>query len=274
MNQTTLTLAILGGGNIGTAIAEGLRRANRLPPERIILTRRKAHLLAPLAGRGFAVQADNRDAVARADVVMVAVDPQHLDALLVEIAPVLDPSRHVLVSIVSGAGIAAILERIGKPVPVVRAMPNTAIAIRESMTCLAARPGQERALEIARSLFDPLGHTLLIDEEQMVPATALCACGIAFFLRAIRAASQGGIEIGFHSAEALLMAAQTARGAASLLLAENGGHPEDQIDRVTTPRGCTIAGLNRMEHEGFSSAMIRGIVLSAEKAAKLYVREG
>jgi pyrroline-5-carboxylate reductase len=103
----------------------------------------------------------------------------------------------------------------------------------------------------------------------MIPATALCACGVAFFLRAVRAASQGGIEIGFHPEEALLLAAQTAKGSATLLLAEDH-HPESQIDRVTTPRGCTIAGLNEMEHQGFSSAMIKGILVSAEKAARLY----
>ena len=103
----------------------------------------------------------------------------------------------------------------------------------------------------------------------MAPATALCACGVAFFLRCIRAASQGGIEIGFHPEEALLLASQTARGAASLSLRQ-GSHPEGEIDRVTTPRGCTIVGLNEMEHQGYSSAMIKGIILSAEKAAGLY----
>jgi pyrroline-5-carboxylate reductase len=103
----------------------------------------------------------------------------------------------------------------------------------------------------------------------MVGATALCACGIAFFLRSVRAASQGGIEIGFHPEDALLLAAQTARGAASLALRDNQ-HPESEIDRVTTPRGCTIAGLNEMEHQGFSSAMIKGFVLSARKAGVLF----
>ena len=96
--------------------------------------------------------------------------------------------------------------------------------------------------------------------------------GIAFFLRAVRSASQGGIEIGFHADEALVIAAQTARGAASLLLSMEN-HPEYEIDKVTTPRGCTIAGLNQMEHAGFSSAMIRGIVASADKASKLYVEK-
>ena len=106
----------------------------------------------------------------------------------------------------------------------------------------------------------------------MIAATALGACGVAFFLRAIRAASQGGIEIGLHSHGSLAMAAQTAKGAASLLLAM-GTHPEQEIDRVTTPKGCTIAGLNQMEHAGFSSAMIRGITVSADKASRLY-RDG
>ena len=123
-------------------------------------------------------------------------------------------------------------------------------------------------LPAVRTLFEALGKAVVIEEDLMVPATALCACGIAFFLRAIRAASQGGIEIGFHADEALLMAAQTARGAASLLVA--GGHPESEVDKVTTPQGCTIAGLNQMEHNGFSSALIKGIVSSAEKAAVLY----
>ena len=103
----------------------------------------------------------------------------------------------------------------------------------------------------------------------MVPATALCACGVAFFLRCVRAASQGGIEIGFHPEEALLLAAQTAKGAAALALRQDS-HPEGEIDRVTTPWGCTIAGLNEMEHQGLSSAMIRGITVSAKAAEGLY----
>jgi pyrroline-5-carboxylate reductase len=137
------------------------------------------------------------------------------------------------------------------------------------MTCLAVSTDRDDVRERAVAIFDTVGKTLVIDEELMVPATALCACGVAFFLRAVRSASQGGIEIGFHPEEALTMAAQTALGAASLVL-RKGFHPEREIDSVTTPRGCTIAGLNHMEHQGFSSAMIKGIVTSAEKAASLY----
>jgi len=173
-----------------------------------------------------------------------------------------------VVSVVSGVSIAVLSSHL-TGVPLVRAMPNTAVAIRESMTCLSALPAHASALAEARVLFEALGKTLEIEEEMMIPATALCACGVAFFLRAVRAASQGGIEIGFHPDEAMLLAAQTARGAASLLL-RAGSHPESEIDRVTTPRGCTIAGLNEMEHQGFSSALIKGILLSAEKATGLY----
>jgi len=129
-------------------------------------------------------------------------------------------------------------------------------ALGQSMTCVA---GEDQALETAREISDAAGTTVVIDEELMVAATALCACGVAFFLRAIRAASQGGIEIGFHPEESLAMAAQTALSAAALTH-EMGRHPEREIDTVTTPRGCTIVGLNELEHRGSSSALIKGIL--------------
>lgn len=262
-------IAILGTGNIGRAMAQGLARAGVRAPDGIVVTRRNAASLSDLAARGFVTTGDNREAVRRAQWLVVAVQPRQMDDLLREIAPDLDPRRHVLVSVVSGASIADIARTAGPDVPIVRAMPNTAIAVGASMTCLSARPRDAHFLEDACRLFDAVGRTMVIDEEHIVPATALCACGIAFFLRAIRAASQGGIEIGFHPEQALSMAAQTALGAASLLLA-HGRHPEHEIDAVTTPRGCTIAGLNEMEHQGFSSALIKGIVTSSVKAGALY----
>ena len=164
----------------------------------IILTRRKAERLDDLAGQGYQTQSDNRDAVRRADVVVAAVEPKQLDGVLDEIAPDLDPKRHMLISVVSGASIADMVKRLGKEMTVVRAMPNTGIALARSMTCIAMNSTDEEARKQVTGIFDAVGITMFIDEEQMVPATALCACGIAFFLRAVRAASQGGIEIGFH----------------------------------------------------------------------------
>lgn len=262
-------LAILGAGNIGWAIARGLVKAGLYEPGEIWLTRRSPSALQELKAEGYAAVSDNVEAVKSTSLVILAVTPQQLNGLLAEIRGAVDPGRHTLVSVVSGATIAAIRERLGLEVQVIRAMPNTAIAIRESMTCIASSGAGAGAVREVQRIFDALGMTLVIPESHMVPATALCACGIAFFLRAIRAASQGGIEIGFHAEDALLMAAQTARGAASLLR-EAGSHPESEVDRVTTPQGCTISGLNQMEHHGFSSALIRGIVTSAEKAAVLY----
>ncbi|MDP2498400.1 MAG: pyrroline-5-carboxylate reductase [Candidatus Palauibacterales bacterium] len=275
-SQGTGSIAILGGGNLGQALARGWLAADLLEPEELTVTRRRTELLGKLADRGCRVTDDNASAVRTSRVVVLAVQPQQVVPLLDEIAPALDPDRHLLVSCISDVSVADLHERLDVTVPTVRAMPNTAVEIRESMTCLSTAEGRdvedEEALRAARELFGAVGRTLVIPEDLMVSATALVACGVAFFLRAIRAASQGGIEIGFHPDEAVLMAAQTARGAASLLLRE-GSHPEDEVDRVTTPRGCTIAGLNEMEHQGFSSALIKGIVTSAAKAEGLFESE-
>lgn len=269
-------IAILGGGNLGQALARGWLAADLLEPADLAVTRRRPHLLDGLSERGCVVTDDNAAAIRRSRVVVLAVQPQQVVGLLEEIAPALDPDRHLVVSCVSDVSVADLRDRLDVPVPTVRAMPNTAVEIRESMTCLCtaedAAEGEREALRVARTLFEGVGRTLVIPEDLMVSATALVACGVAFFLRSVRAASQGGIEIGFHPDEAVVMAAQTARGAASLLLRE-GSHPEDEVDRVTTPRGCTIAGLNEMEHQGFSSALIKGIVTSASKAEHLFENE-
>ena len=263
-------VAILGGGNLGSALAQGWVFAGRFKPTEVAVTRRQVGKVSALAGDGFSVLASNVEAVHGADLVVLAVQPQQLAGLLEEIGPHLDPERHRVISVVSGASIAEICEGLGRRVKTLRAMPNTAVRIRESMTCLAIdEHGDADLLAEGEELFDLLGETLVITEEMIVPATALCACGIAFFLRCIRAASQGGIEIGFHPKDAALLAAQTAKGAAALSL-QDGSHPESEIDRVTTPRGCTITGLNEMEHRGLSSAMIKGIVASANAAGALY----
>ena len=269
MELADTRIAILGAGNIGGAIGRGLAESHLLPAGQIVLTRRKKESLAGFDRLGFRTTTNNGDAIKDSDILFLAVTPQQLNPLLAAIRGFVDEERHTVVSLVSGVTIAELRKHLGSRVATCRAMPNMAIAIRQSMTCLAAEPGAEGSLAIVKQVFDGLGRTLVISEELMVPATALCACGVAFFLRAIRAASQGGIEIGFHAEEALLMSAQTALGAASLL-SRPGNHPESEVDKVTTPQGCTISGLNQMEHNGFSSALIKGIVTSAEKAEALY----
>jgi len=261
-------VSILGCGNIGSAIAKGLNKTGKFSIGNITLTRRKIQQLKDFEKTGFQITDNNTDAVKKSKIIIIAVGPSQLVSLLDEISPQLNKD-HLIISIVSGVTIKEIQEKVGTEIPIIRSMPNTAADLCESMTCLSTVDSFEKELETAKSLFNQIGKTLVISEAQMASATALGACGIAFFLRAIRAASQGGIEIGFHSDEAFLIAAQTARGAATLLL-DNETHPEAEIDRVTTPMGATIAGLNEMEHKGFSSAMIKGITTSTEKVSRLF----
>lgn len=268
MAQFTEKIALLGCGNIGSAIANGLISSRLVKKESLILSDRNRGHLETLREKGFVTAADNHDALGQANVFIIAVTPQQVNSLLDDIKDYLT-KEHVLLSVVSGASITKIKEHIGIDIPVVRIMPNTAIAIRESMTCICADEKDSEAVALARTIFGAVGETIVISENLMGPATALCGCGTAFFLRAIRAASQGGIEIGFHAQDAIAMAAQTAKGAAAILL-QGGAHPEGEIDKVTTPQGITISGLNQMEHHGFSSSMIRGIVGAAEKAEHIY----
>ena len=269
MKSKKTKVAIIGCGNIGTAIANGLVKSNKYKFSEIILTKRKEKDLEEFKSKGFITTTDNKKAVSECEIVILAVTPQQLNIVFEDIKDFVQPAKHIIISVASGASIKQIKEHLGHDNRVVRAMPNTAIAIQESMTCICADEKDIDSAEIAKDIFNSVGKTIHINEDLMGAATALCACGTAFFLRAVRAASQGGIEIGFHSHEALVMAAQTAKGAASILLKE-GKHPEREIDKVTTPQGITISGLNQMEHNGFSSSMIKGIVTAAEKANKIY----
>lgn len=261
-------IAILGGGNLGKSIALGLAGTGRYAPQHIVVTKRRLHGLEELAEANVQTTTDNSEAVKEAHLVLLCVQPKQLEPLLSTIKSQLDPDRHVLVSTITGVSIDRIEQQVGVGFPVVRAMPNTAIAIRESMTMLAAKNTREDVLAEVKEIFDVMGRTLVIEEELMAAATVLGASGIAFCLRYIRAAAQGGIQMGFHAEEAQAIAVQTCRGAASLILEENK-HPEREIDKVTTPQGCTIAGLNEMEHNGMSSAVIRGIMASFDKIANI-----
>ncbi len=261
-------IAVLGAGNLGSAIARGIVRSGLRRAQDVYLTHLQPEEIADLAAAGHPTGRDNVEAVRKARVVIVSVQPQDVDEVLAEIAPSLDPERHIVVSTATGVLLETLRQEIGPKVPVIRAMPNMGIQTLNSMTCLVLGPESEAALPEVEALFGGLGETIRIEEENMDAATALCASGIAFFLRAIRAAAQGGIEIGFHADEAIRMAAQTAKGAAELLLV-NRSHPEVEIDQVTTPNGCTIAGLNEMENRGFTSALVRGIVVSARRAGSL-----
>jgi pyrroline-5-carboxylate reductase len=260
-------IAIIGGGNLGTAIAEGLIQSGFVQPKHILITKRNIRTLNELERKGVLVSDKNEEAVRYADLVILAVKPFQVFEILRSLKDEFKKDKHVLVSVVTGVTIEQLIHHLGVGVPVVRAMPNTAISIQESMTCIAARNVAEEHLNYILEVFSQLGKAVRIDEKLMDAATVLGACGTAFAMRYIRANIQGGIEIGFDAATASLIVAQTVKGAAELLL-KNGTHPEQEIDKVTTPKGCTIAGLNEMEHKGFSSSLIKGLVASYDKIAK------
>lgn len=262
-------ITIIGSGNIGLSLAKGLLAKKYCAASDITLTRRTIRNMTKEADLGFKLSDNNSEAVIAADIVVLAVLPQQLNQVLEQINGAIIADKHLVVSVISGVSCRDIRQKLGDDIQVIRAMPNTAIAIGQSMTCIASDNALDQNMDEVTRLFETVGAVVTINEDLMTSATALCACGIAFFLRSIRAASQGGVEIGFHAHDALKMAVQTAKGAADLLL-QMQSHPESEIDKVTSPKGCTIAGLNEMEHNGFSSAFIKGIKLSAERAGGLY----
>lgn len=259
-------IAIIGGGNLGTAIAEGLLKSKFSKPADIIITKRNLATLKSLKEKGFEITDDNSVAVKKADVIILAVKPFQVADVLNGLKKELSENK-LLISVVTGVTISDMESSTKKNLSFFRAMPNTAIAIQESMTCICSHNASATDIKFVNELFGKLGRVVTIDEKLMEAATILAACGTAYAMRYIRANIQGGIEIGFDAATASLIAAQTVKGAAELLL-QKGSHPEQEIDKVTTPKGCTIAGLNEMEHQGFSSSLIRGIVASYKKIAK------
>lgn len=257
-------IAIIGGGNLGAAMAEGLISSGFVLAADLIVTRRNTGALKSLEEKGVHISDNNIDAVKFADWIVLAVKPFQVKEVLSLIQPHLDAKKHVLISVVTGVWIKDIEEIVGNGFSLFRAMPNTAIAIGQSMTCIYSHQANDEQVKYVAGLFDQLGKSVFIEEKLMDAATVLGACGTAYAMRYIRANIQGGIEIGFSAATASLIAAQTVKGAAELLLQRNT-HPEQEIDKVTTPKGCTIAGLNEMEHQGFSSSLIKGIVTSYKK---------
>ena len=178
-----------------------------------------------------------------------------------------DTTKHIIISLASGVNIDTLTHVLGNEIALYRAMPNTAANVSNSMTCICTAHPEPETDDVVQACFDAIGETVIIDEKLMDAATVLGACGIAYVLRFMRAMIQGGIQIGFDSKTATKIVSHTIQGASELII-QKQNHPEHEIDKVTTPKGCTIEGLNEMEHHGFSSALIKGIVTSFENIEK------
>ncbi|MDO8998464.1 MAG: pyrroline-5-carboxylate reductase [Bacteroidota bacterium] len=257
------SITIIGGGNLGKAIAEGLIASKYVKPNQITVTKRNTSTLDYLKKQAVKISSDNKEAVKNASIILLCVKPFQAKEIVKEISSNLN-SKQIIVSVVSGINIDELENEIGKKITIFRAMPNTAVAIKQSMTCMCYKNANASQIKIVENLFNTLGKTITIDEKLMDASTVLGACGTAFAMRYIRANIQAGIEIGFDARTASIIAAQTVKGAAQLLI-ENNSHPEEEIDKVTTPKGVTITGLNQMEHNGLSSSIIKGITEAYKK---------
>lgn len=255
-------IAIIGCGNLGLSILQGLLDGG-VPASDLMATRRSVDKLSTMAARGVSVVAQNSKALDFADIIILTVKPYNVAPVLEEIHEGFS-TRHTLISAATGIDISAMRSIVQVDIPIFRAMPNTAADVKESLTCLSHDGATPSKVGQVTDLFNLIGQTIIIDEKLMEAATVLGACGIAYVLRFIRGMIQGGIEIGFDAQTASAIVSQTVKGAAELLI-KRKQHPEHEIDKVTTPRGCTITGLNEMEHNGFSSSLIKGIVASYEK---------
>jgi len=243
-----MKIAVIGAGAMGGALAEGLLRAGQ---HEIFVSNRSEGRLQPLAALGASVTTDNRVAASGAEVIIIAVKPW----LVASVLGAIDTAGKTVVSLAAGVSSEA-LAALAPEADIWLAIPNIAASLRASMTFLVAARTSGRA--DVKALFDGVGTTLLCDEQHLAAGTTLASCGIAYALRYIRAAAEGGVELGFRADEAQRIVAQTVLGAASLLQA-TGLHAEALIDQVTTPGGLTIRGLNAMEQAGFSPAVISGL---------------
>ena len=265
-----MKIAIIGAGNMGGAVARGLAQGSRIATSDIYVSNPSTAKLEALKSEFPEINTttDNCVAAAAADIVVLAVKPWKVEEVISEIKPNLDYSRQAVASVVGGLGVAQLSEWLDKGDGLLPAtyliMPNTAIATMSSMTFIVSERSIAEQDNYLIEVFDELGKAMLIEESVMPAATSLASCGIAYALRYIRAAMEGGVELGMRADDAKNIVMQTLRGAVDVLEASNS-HPEAEIDRVTTPGGLTIKGLNAMEAAGFSHSVIEGLRASTKR---------
>lgn len=257
-----MKISVIGAGAMGGATVEGLLKTESYSAQDISVADPYASVLERFKQLGLQTSTCNANIVAGRDVIMVVVKPWLVETVLEEIRSQMDYDKQLLVVVAAGVSSADILRWMdkgdGKMPKLLLAIPNTAIAQRQSMTFIVPVNVTDDEKNAVCRLFDSVGRTMVVEERMLAAGTTLASCGIAYAMRYVRAASEGGVEIGFKADDAKNIVLQTMKGAVELLQA-NGNHPEAEIDKVTTPGGVTIKGLNEMEHAGFTSAVIRGL---------------
>ena len=265
-----MKIAIIGAGNLGQCLAKGLIISNIIT--KLYLTKRNTCSLSEWKElSNTVITSNNSEAVKKSDIIIICVQPNQYKEISIEIKGFLN-KKHTIISTITGLSIESIEKSLGANINIIRSMPNTPISVGKSVTCLCSNNLGKSKLLLAEAIFNSLGRTFIIEEKNMEAATVICASGIAFWMRLIRSTAQGAVQLGFETKQALEMCISTALGAITLLN-DNNTHPEQEIDKVTTPSGCTIKGLIEMEHHGLSSALISGLVASFEKINNISINK-
>ncbi len=261
-----MKISVIGAGAMGGALAEGLIKGDYIKNEDICVADPSREQRDHFANLGITATPSNQLAAQGADIVCVVVKPWLVEQVLKGIKDVLDYGQQMLVIVAAGVksdDIKSWLDKGSDMLPTFLVIPNIAIAQLASMTFVAPVVAEAQQTEEVKKLFDTMGQTIITEESHLAAGTTLASCGIAYAMRYIRAAAEGGVELGFKADEAKKIVMQTMKGAVELLEA-SGLHPEAAIDLVTTPGGVTIKGLNEMEHAGFTSSVIRGLKAGAK----------
>jgi pyrroline-5-carboxylate reductase len=263
-------LAVLGAGKMGETLLRGLLDTGAVAAEDVIATAAHEATVERLAAvLGIETTTDNRRAAAGADRVLLGVKPQTVREVLAEVGDLLTPEQ-TLVSIAAGVPLSFLEEHTRAAVPVVRAMPNTPALVGAGMTALAGgRHAGPEHLAAAEELFRPVGRTLVLDERHFDAVTGLSASGPAFLYIVIEALAEGGVKVGLPRKVAIDLAAQTCLGAGQMVL-ETGSHPALLKDAVTTPAGCTVDGILKLEEGGLRVTLIKAVVEAARRAGQLF----
>ena len=263
-----MKIAIIGAGNMGGAIARGLAKGSVIKANEITITAHTQQTLDKLQSDvpELHTTLSNLDAASDANIVVLAIKPWLVQSVLEEIYPALHKNNPLLISVAAGISFEQLSGFLaGERMQMVRVIPNTAIAIRQSPTLMSFNAEVEEANRtLVKAMFDELGQAIVIEERLMAAGTAVTSCGIAYAFEYIKAAMQGAIELGFYPHVAKAMIDQTVLGAVALL-EQNGSYPDAEIYKVCTPGGITIKGLNEMTKEGFDNAVIAGLRKAAGK---------
>ena len=250
--------AIIGAGNMGGSIARGLAKGSIIPASDIIVSNPSQGKLDKLKAEFPALQTthDNQEAVTGAEFIILAVKPWLIKPVLRELKL---KSKQILISVAAGISFEELAQNVAdKEMTMFRSIPNTAVSEMESMTLIASRNATPEQEQLMLDIFNQMGLALLIPEEKFAAATSMTSCCIAYVLMYIQAAMQAGIEMGIYPQDGMRMVAQTVKGAAELIL-NNDTHPSVEIDKVCTPGGITIRGINELEHGGYTSAIINAL---------------